>query len=109
MQGSVDEAHPYLWAYTMRDVTANAGLAPLTTSEQLFFHGAPLAHVLEYEDHLRTARSTTCSHRSSVVPGPNRPHGRLRGDRPVVFSHANVPAQLTSQCASTDRGTLEQT
>ena len=28
----------------------------LTTSEQMFFHGAPLAHVLRYEQELRSER-----------------------------------------------------
>jgi hypothetical protein len=49
-------AHPYAWWLELRvpsEEERRAGQLNMTASEQMFFVGAPLAHVVQYEDHLR--------------------------------------------------------
>ena len=63
-------ADRYAWRLPLRDPRlAESHLAPrgMTAAEQMFFLGAPLAHVVEYEKRLRVQR----------VKGPRRGAARL--------------------------------
>ncbi len=62
-----------------RSVTGDSAPPDMNASEQMYFLGAPLAHVVAYEDTLRTAR---CE--KTIRDGS-------RGRRPAGF-----PAQLAS-------------
>ena len=55
----------YRWHISLRRPLPTA--ERMTAGEQMFFLGAPLAHVVEYERHLRTLR----------VSGPGRDTARL--------------------------------
>jgi hypothetical protein len=45
----------------------------LSASEQLFFHGAPVAHIVEYEQRLREKR------RQQALASTRRAHATIRG------------------------------
>jgi hypothetical protein len=52
-------AHPYAWWLELRvpsEEERRAGQLNMSASEQMFFVGAPLAHVVQYEEHLRTTQ-----------------------------------------------------
>jgi hypothetical protein len=49
-------ANPYAWWLQLRvpsEEERRAGQLNMTASEQMFFVGAPLAHVVQYEEYLR--------------------------------------------------------
>ena len=53
-------ARPYSWTVALsRPAQAGAplGMEEMNASEQMFFFGAPLAHVVSYEEHLRQLRA----------------------------------------------------
>ena len=53
------EARQYSWSVVLpRPRARNVPLRPetLNASEQMFFFGAPLAHVVRYEEHLKATR-----------------------------------------------------
>ncbi len=59
LRGQRPDARPYSWTVVLpRPNPDGAPLRPetLNASEQMFFFGAPLAHVVQYEDTVRVAR-----------------------------------------------------
>ena len=49
----------YSWSVVLphpRDRGRRSSAPALNASEQMFFFGAPLAHVVQYEEHLRAGR-----------------------------------------------------
>lgn len=48
----------------------------MTASEQMYFLGAPLAHVVQYQEHLRAARRTRLQGRRSAGSDPRTPLSR---------------------------------
>ena len=53
--------HAYSWTVQLRYPSAEerlTGRLNMTASEEMFFEGAPLAHVVQYEEHLRIRRAS---------------------------------------------------
>ena len=83
-------AHSYAWWLQLRVPSAEerrAGQLNLTASEQMFFVGAPLAHVVCYEEHLRAKqrrRLTPARTRKARFPLNEESSGRLVLEHGIV-------------------------
>ena len=63
-------ASAYAWSLVLPHPRDRTGLAAqaLNASEQMFFFGAPLAHVVLYEEHLRAIRQEKAIRQQARTP-----------------------------------------